>query len=606
MIRSPSLGAHRAPRLTAAAALALASVAPSCLDPTQATLEITTNGECSAVAGTGITAGKDGASIEGDPYDTTTLQCAGAGEIGTIVLLPGDDRNGEFAFKVVTSLGDRPVEECAPPFYGPDCIVARRSMSFLERHPFTVPVPMDLACAGVLCPDDQTCVGGVCTSSAIDCEEPAGCEPDPVIPPPWQKHIGGPGSQMARHVAQTDGVVAVTGNFSEAIDLGAGPVDARGPNDMFVATYSPAGQLRWAKRFGGDGADEGVCVDIGPAGDVYLLGTFEGEVDFGGGPVTSNGETDVALVKLTSFGKFTWAVTFGGVGTDRVGKVATDAAGNVYIVGNFTDTVTIAGAELVAVGEEDAFVASFTAAGKLRWAKSFGGFAYDAATSVAVDGDGHLHVGGSFNGKLELGPTPLVALGGGDIFLASFDGDGALLWAKAFGSTSQDVVIDMAARGDRIVATGSLGSEATFDGELIPAGSSDGFVMSLDPTGKARWTRVFGGAGGPDQGNAVDIAEDGSVLLGGSVLRGPAFTGPLVTAMGTRNPFIASLSPDGKPLWTRQFETSQWGDATGVAASPDGYAYFAGWFAGDLDLGDKEPLAADDAEDMLLLRLAPP
>ena len=164
---SVHLAARRSLRL--AFALALGATAPACLEPTEAVLDISTNAECSAVAGTGITAGKDG-EVELASFDTSTTQCQGQGDIGSIVLLPDGDNTGPFAFKVVTSLGTTAVESCVAPDYGPSCIVARRSMHFVPNLPFHVPLKMSLACAGVVCPDGQTCAEGICVNSTIDCE----------------------------------------------------------------------------------------------------------------------------------------------------------------------------------------------------------------------------------------------------------------------------------------------------------------------------------------------------------------------------------------------------------------------------------------------------
>lgn len=592
-----------APRSTLAVlALGLGVTALACQEPTEAIVEISTNAECSAIAGTGITAGKVG-EVELASYDTVTTQCQGEGDIGSIVLLPDGDKSGAFAFKVVASLGTTDVEDCKAPLYGPSCIVAQRSMHFVPNLPFHVPLKLGVACAGVLCPDGQTCVDGTCVSA--DCDPAAGCVPEPDIPPPWAKQIGGPGAQMARDVARgADGVIAVAGNFTDAVDLGGGEVTGGDSQDIFLATYSPAGALRWSLTFGGSGDDEGIAVAVGRHGDVFALGVFEDTVDFGGGNVTSHGGWDIALLKISPAGKLAWALGLGGKEVDTVGKIAVDDSGNVYISGSFSGTATFAGTELVSAGMSDGFVASFSSAGKLRWAKSIGGPDDDFAGPIAVGGGGEVYVGGTFWGPIPLGAEPLVPIGGADAFVASFGGDGALRWAKSFGSSGQDVVSDLAARADRVVCTGMLSSAATIDGVPLPAVDGDGFVVSLDSDGKHVWSEVFGGQG-LDVGTALDVGEDDAVFLGGSIYRGPVFGGPEIKGAGARSPFAAVLERDGALRWMRQLESSLAGDVTGIAASPDGYGYFAGWFTDKLAY-DGTTFTSKDAEDMFLLRMAPP
>jgi hypothetical protein len=594
----------------AALCIALGATALGCLEPTEAILDISTNGACSAVNATGISAGKDG-SVEHAPYDTTTTQCQGEGDIGSIVLLPDGDKKGPLAFRVVTSLGSTPVESCKAPDYGPGCIVARRSMRFVPNHPFHVPLTMTLACAGVICPDAQTCVEGTCVSSDIDpddCDGLAGCDPGAGEKPPFAKQFGGPGSQMARHLARgADGVIAITGNFTDEINLGGGALSSRGQNDIFLATYTQTGLFRWATAVGGTGDDEGASVAIAADGAIYTLGLFEDTVDFGGGKIASHGKWDVVLRKVTAFGQFVWAVGFGGPGLDTAGKVAVDATGNVYVTGAFFETADIAGVKLEAAGDYDALIASFTPDGKLRWAKSLGGAGPDSGNGIAVDGGGNVYVGGSFSKQVELDTEPIVAVAGGDAFVARFDADGSLRWAKPFGAKGQDLVIDLAARDEQIVATGVLTGEATIGDEVIPAAHQDGFVAAFDPSGRLVWSRAFGDESG-NQGTTVDIAADGSTFLGGSLMAGSAFTGPVIKKSGFRNPFVAVLDRTGDPLWVRQFKATPSfarADASSIAASPDGYAYLAGWFTDKLELGD-ETFTSDDAEDLMLLRIAPP
>jgi hypothetical protein len=602
-------GSLRPSAPTAAMCLALGAAASACLDPTQATVEISTNAECSYIKETGIAADDEPVDLAG--FETTTDQCSG-GEIGSIVLYPEGPQDGELSFKVVTSLGSTPIDECAAPKFGRACIVARRSMNFVPHHPFRVPVSMDFACAGVDCPAEQTCVEGVCTSPVVDpddCDTPEGCalEPGPILP--WGRQIGGQGSQMARHLALGDhGAVVLTGNFSDAIDFGAGALQASGASDIFVASFSPQGQVRWAQSFGGSGIDEGISVAIAPSGEVYALIVFEGEVDFGGGPIQSQGQADVVLLKITPFGSFVWAVPFASEGYDSAGKVAVDPDGNVYVTGGFAANMEVAGTTLAA-DSGDAFIASLSGDGQLRWVKGFGGTGYDSANAVAI-GDGQVYVGGVFQDDLGLGSPPPAAVGASDAFIASFDAQGELLWTKAFGSISSDFLVELAVEGERLVAAGKLGKAAEIDGLPLPASEDDGFVIAFDPGGQALWAQLFG-TDGSDDATALAIAADGSVLLGGSIFHGPAFGGPAVDVAetGAYNPFLAALDPGGKPLWIQQFKSAPMSlvtSVTGIGAAPDGHVLATGWFDLTLDLGDGgEPLVSSGAEDMFLLRIVP-
>jgi hypothetical protein len=558
-----------------------------CQEPTEAIVEISTDAECTTVTGTGINAGLLG-TIEKGSLDTTTALCESNGDIGTIVLYPDKDDTAPFAFKVVTSLGGD-VEKCVGPELGPDCIVARRAMRFVPRTPFHVPVPMRQVCAGVACPSDQTCVDGICLSATVDpanCIDPAvGCDLGPVEVPSWQKQFGSDTTQLGRAMALTDnGILALTGSFSGDLTLGGQVHSSKGNQDIFVATFTQGGMFRWSKAFGSEGIDEGLSVAVGRRSDVFVLANFQDQVDFGAGPVKSAGGTDVALMKLVSTGRLRWSIRFGGTQGDIGNKIAVGPDDTMFVVGAFNGSMMIEKTELTAVGGSDAFIASFNTSGNLLWAKSFGGPGDDDATAVGIDGEGRVYVAGQFTGESTLGgATPFVS-DQGDIYISSFDAAGGFRWAKTFGGTANDFVRDLAVRDGRVVATGRLSSKASIDGVPVTVSAPGAFVASFDTEGKVQWAKTFNT---PDpkgeEGISVSINEDGSIALGGNVFNGPIFGAKLEGLKGSQNPFIALLDPSGAPRWARAFGSNLYASTGAVAAAPGGSIFHTGWFTAEIE-----------------------
>lgn len=601
---------------------AFAALLLGCQEPTEAFVEISTDALCSDINGTGITAGLI-ETIDRPEYDTTTSLCHSDGTIGSIVLLPPDDNeNAPFAFKVVTSI-DGPVESCLGPELGPGCIVARRAMRFVPRTPFHVPVPMRQVCAGVQCPSEQTCADGVCRSPTVDpdlCVDPNGCDLGPGDVPVWQSSFGGVGTQLGRAIALTDnGLLAVTGSFDGTLDLDGplvtsnGALTSKGGQDIFITTFTQSGLFRWGLSFGGAGNDEGLAVAISPKSDLYVVAGFQGTVDFGAGSLTSAADgTDVALIKLASNGKLRWAIRFGGDTGESGTDVAVDASDNSYVVGSFTGTTTIGSQVLTSAGGVDAFIASFTPSGDLRWAKSIGGAGEDHAGGVGVDAEGRVYITGKFTGEVSMGgPTPLTAVGSGDVFVASFDAQGGYRWATSFGAGGNDIGLDLAARDERVVVTGLLSNKASINGMELNAGAQDGFVAAFDPDGKLAWAKPFGNPKAEeDLGVSVAIAKDGSVAIGGETFNGPIFDSSPTGLKGIGNPFVAVLDANGEPRFSRIFGSGQYASTSSVAIAPDGSAFLAGWFAAELEGPAPGPngenLTSSDLEDMFLFHVTPP
>src|SRR5207249_1363876 len=96
--------------------------------------------------------------------------------------------------------------------------------------------------------------------------------------------------------------VIVTGGFHGVVDFGGTTLTSAGYYDMFVAKYSSAGVLMWAKRFGGTWDDIGVAVAVDGSDNIFLAARFQSQpADFGGVSLSALGTIggfDVGLIKL--------------------------------------------------------------------------------------------------------------------------------------------------------------------------------------------------------------------------------------------------------------------------------------------------------------------
>ena len=100
-----------------------------------------------------------------------------------------------------------------------------------------------------------------------------------------------------------------------------------------------------------------------------------------------------------------WAKRAGG--ENAVG-IAVDSAGNSYVTGVFRDSTTFGAGEsnettLTSAGFGDIFVATHDASGDLVWAKRAGGPSSDVGVGIAVDGSGNSYVTGRFGGRATFG-----------------------------------------------------------------------------------------------------------------------------------------------------------------------------------------------------------
>lgn len=107
----------------------------------------------------------------------------------------------------------------------------------------------------------------------------------------------------------------------------------------------------------------------------------------------------------------------------------TDPLGNLYVAGDFINTVDFATDSstfnLTAIGEADGFIAKYNSTGALKWVKQIGGISVDKVAKVSLIGNTILLAGNFFSTTNfdVTGPTPLnlTSYGASDVFIAGYD-----------------------------------------------------------------------------------------------------------------------------------------------------------------------------------------
>src|SRR5262249_27859708 len=149
------------------------------------------------------------------------------------------------------------------------------------------------------------------------------------------------------------------------------------------------------------------------SGNFVLVGSFAGNVDFGGGALVSSfGSTDAYVAKFTSAGTHVWSKRYGTSGIDAALGVTVDGDGNVGVTGSFHGGVDFGTGTIRSVdASDDIFVMKTSPAGQTLWARGYGNEFGDFGNAVAADQDGNLLVTGSFRETVDFGGGPLMAHG---------------------------------------------------------------------------------------------------------------------------------------------------------------------------------------------------
>jgi len=362
----------------------------------------------------------------------------------------------------------------------------------------------------------------------------------------WSKQFASPGGDHAAAVAvDANRNVWVTGYFDGTVSFGGAPLTSAGNADIYIAKYTADGTHLWSKRVGGVDTDVPLALVLDPNGNAFLSGYFSLSVDFGGGVLTSAGETDVWLMKIGPDGSHLWSKRFGGPGSDMSRGLAVNGSGDVVMVGHFSGSVDFGSGPLTSLGDTDIFVAKYSSTGSALWQRRGGGSGADSAFAAAVDGAGSVVTAGRFTTTASFGGTPISSAGGIDIFVAKYDAAGSPLWSKGFGGSSDDQVYALAGDGTgAFLMTGQFGGGINFGGGLLvsSADNQDAFVAKLDGSGGHLWSKRYGG-GAQDAGFAVALGKQGVAAVGGIFGGTVDFgSGPLASAGGL-DAFVLRIVP---------------------------------------------------------------
>ncbi|MEK6674111.1 MAG: IPTL-CTERM sorting domain-containing protein [Planctomycetota bacterium] len=314
----------------------------------------------------------------------------------------------------------------------------------------------------------------------------------------------------------------------------------------------------WTRTFGGQNPENCESVAVAPNGSVYVVGAFNGSVEFDptdGQDIRQSSYTDFFVTKLNGDGSYGWTHTYWADDDQSAAAVVADRDGNIFVAGTFEDFVDFDPTPGVDVQGAYGSHAPWLFITKLKddesygWTRSVGFGVFPS--NIAVAPDGSVAVTGTFQGggPVDFDPSSVVdnhvASGAQDVFVTKLYNDGNYAWTRTFGSASQfanegglGLTID---KDGAVIVTGRFRETVDFnpsDGIDLHTsnGDVDAFVTKLNADGSYAWTYTFGG-NGYDSGNGVAADTQGNIYVTGAI-------------NGDVNPYVTKLNLQGQVVWS--------------------------------------------------------
>lgn len=299
--------------------------------------------------------------------------------------------------------------------------------------------------------------------------------------PIWTKRFGGPGDDVCNSLAlDSSGNIILGGNFSGTCVWNADGTISGGcrfGTNLLCSLYGLAsafavklsgndGGVIWARDFSTQGQSRGNGVATDGGGNLVIVGSVQGSINFGGGALTTGTAFGAYAAKLSGLdGSYVWGKLFGGQSSygDKGVAVATDTAGNALFTGSFASpSLDFGGGHTVSnpTTQDAVFAAKLASAnGACVWAtNSFSAKGSASPMAIASDGSNAI-LTGVYPYNVRFGSTTLNSLAPDtqDVFIARISSGGAWLSASRFGGTTTSDYIGsnaIATDGTNTVTTG--------------------------------------------------------------------------------------------------------------------------------------------------------
>lgn len=545
--------------------------------------------------------------ISGDPWTTDQMKCMRDWISGLVA--DTDSGNGSSS-STGGSVGDCVPFAVEPCYTGPMgtsgvgiCMEGSRTCNAMgEWGP----------CLGDVKPSIENCS----TSKDENCDGDT-----PPCSDEWSIGLGNPSSQEASGVAvDSHHNVFVVGTFQGAIDFGGGALASKGPKtDVYLAKYDRNGNYSWAKTFGDTSTQTGHAIAVDGNDNVVIVGRAFGTIDFGGGLHDAAGADDVYIAKLDAAGNHVWSRMVGGIDPDRAERVSIAPNGDVLVTGTFTNAADFGAGSVPSAGLRDAFVLRLAGAtGALLYQRVIGGPGDDYGWGVGADAAGNVFVAGNFENVVTLGNTTLTSNGDADIYLAKLDSTGEVVWAKSHGGAGPDRASELRVDHDgSVVVSGFFSNTITFGdvaNQLVSAGSRDIFVARLGNDGHHVMSKSFGDAADQlavefeeNTWDGLELDEVGNIYIAGRLAGKANFGGNVGTlaSAGKTDVFFVKFDPMGNALSGRRYGKASTELALDVAVDPMGYVVLAGRMFSDVDFGSSGHVTSRGGTDAFIAKIKP-
>ncbi|MBA3705606.1 MAG: SBBP repeat-containing protein, partial [Bacteroidetes bacterium] len=244
----------------------------------------------------------------------------------------------------------------------------------------------------------------------------------------WAKNAEYSSNKLSGITTDTTGNVFVSGSFYDSIKIENTVLLGQNNLNAFFAKYNSSGNIVWAKSAGLNYDDEATGIAADKAGNIFISGYFQSDsILFNSVKLKLPSSSTIGngfLVKCDAAGNALWGKRTNGLSEDYSEVVVTNSSGDVFVAGNFrSSSISLDGVILNNAGANttyDFYLAKYNTNGQLRWARKAGNTGNDFVETIALGLNGIPYVIGEYaSATIAFAAQTLTNNGTSDIYITN-------------------------------------------------------------------------------------------------------------------------------------------------------------------------------------------
>jgi len=365
-------------------------------------------------------------------------------------------------------------------------------------------------------------------------------------------------------------------------------------------SFSQTGNFNWVNKAGGILLDASRSVTTDSENNICITGEFEQAAIFDTINLTSQ-NFDLFVAKYNESGELIWVQQATSSNDLFSRTIATDSKNNVYIAGNFLDSLFIGDTIATStINIKTAFLAKYNSNGQFLWVRTAFSNSFATAYSIAVNANDEIYVDGmfedslTFSNNITLYNLPFVH----SVFVAKFDDLGNLIGARKIAGLdcvhSSFIYVD---NYNNYYINGLVFDNANIGNITIYNTNGLNFIAKYDNNDNFVWVKQMQGT----FINSISTDNDTNIYLSGTFYGLATIGNQNIVSNGNSDMFIAKYTPSGNFVWAKQAGSHNDDDCLTMCKAINNEFYIGGTFNGTAFF-DNDSVVSVGGNDMFIAK----